>query len=200
MKQQYTQMLCAHSGWCAYRVVDTQFSLEKDHGGNWGRGLVDCRSRGYNRKYGKTPVIIRLQHPPTSYTALLFSVGAKATVHAPFPDLEHDILLRRESCLHHVCRYDCPARLLRIFLLEEHALALPSIVPLHVGNGLVGVVSLAVGEEVVDEHSDDGEEEDNKSPKDLVGDGAVGLEDLNYSTNASAYSFYNIPWPMQTSI
>ena len=38
---------------------------------------------------------------------------------------------------------------------------------------LVCVVSLAVGEEIVDDHADDGEEEDNESPENLVGDGAV---------------------------
>ena len=37
----------------------------------------------------------------------------------------------------------------------------------------------AVGEEVVDDHSDDGEEEDDESPDDLVDDRAVGLEDLD---------------------
>jgi hypothetical protein len=41
------------------------------------------------------------------------------------------------------------------------------------GDGLVGVVSLAVGEEIVDEHANDGEEEDDKSPEDLVGHRAV---------------------------
>jgi hypothetical protein len=46
------------------------------------------------------------------------------------------------------------------------------VIPLC-GNWLVGVVSLAVGEEVVDEHADDGEEEDDQGPEDLVGHGAV---------------------------
>jgi len=55
------------------------------------------------------------------------------------------------------------------------------VVGLNVGDGLIGVVSLAVGEEVVDEHADNWEEEDDKSPEDLVGDGAVWLEDLNCS-------------------
>jgi hypothetical protein len=53
---------------------------------------------------------------------------------------------------------------------------------MHLGNrGVVRVahVRLAVGEEVVDDHSDDGEEEDNQTPKDLVRDGAVRLKDLN---------------------
>ena len=57
---------------------------------------------------------------------------------------------------------------------------------LHVGDGLVGVVRRAVGEEVVDEHADYGEEEDDKGPENLVWHGAVRLEDLNCSTNASA--------------
>ena len=47
------------------------------------------------------------------------------------------------------------------------------------GNRLVGVVGLTVREEVVDDHADDGEEEDNKSPDDFVGDRAVALEDFN---------------------
>jgi hypothetical protein len=64
------------------------------------------------------------------------------------------------------------------FFGAQHALAFSSIVPLR-RDGLVGVVSLAVGEQVVDEHADNGEEEDDESPKDLVGHGAVGLEDLN---------------------
>lgn len=53
---------------------------------------------------------------------------------------------------------------------------------MHLGNGgvvRIAHVRLAVGEEVVDDHSDDGEEEDNKTPEDLVRDGAVGLEDLD---------------------
>jgi rhodanese-related sulfurtransferase len=49
-------------------------------------------------------------------------------------------------------------------------------------DGFVGVVGLAVGEEVVDDHSDDGEEEDNEGPKHLVRYRTVGLEDLDYST------------------
>ncbi|OIC48785.1 hypothetical protein A7L03_18955 [Acinetobacter baumannii] len=44
-------------------------------------------------------------------------------------------------------------------------------------------MSLAVGEEVVDDHSDDGEEEDDKGPEDLVGDGTVGLEDFDPSND-----------------
>jgi hypothetical protein len=40
-------------------------------------------------------------------------------------------------------------------------------------------MGLAVREEVVDDHADNGEEEDNKSPNDLVRDGAVRLEDLD---------------------
>ena len=59
----------------------------------------------------------------------------------------------------------------------------PVVIGLDVGDWLVGVVSLAVGEEVIDEHADNGEKEDNKSPEDLVGDGAVRLEDLNPSND-----------------
>jgi hypothetical protein len=36
-----------------------------------------------------------------------------------------------------------------------------------------------VGEEVVDDHADDREKEDDESPDDLVCWGAVRLEDLN---------------------
>lgn len=54
------------------------------------------------------------------------------------------------------------------------------------GNGLVGVVGMAVREEVVDEHADNREEEYDESPDDLVGHGAVGLEDLNCRTDESA--------------
>lgn len=36
-------------------------------------------------------------------------------------------------------------------------------------NRLIGVVSLAVGEEIVNDHADDGEEEDNEGPDDLAG-------------------------------
>jgi hypothetical protein len=64
-------------------------------------------------------------------------------------------------------------------LPSSRRLASLIVAPLDVGNGLVGVVSLAVGENVVDDHSDNGEEEDNKSPEDLVGDRAVRLEDLD---------------------
>lgn len=51
------------------------------------------------------------------------------------------------------------------------------------GNGFVAarVVFGAVREEVVDEHSDEGEEEDDKAPDDLVERRAVGLDDLNYA-------------------
>jgi hypothetical protein len=43
----------------------------------------------------------------------------------------------------------------------------------------VSHVRLAVREEVVDDHSDNGEEEDNETPEDLVGEGAVRLKDLD---------------------
>lgn len=36
------------------------------------------------------------------------------------------------------------------------------------GNGLVGVVGLAVGEEVVDDHADNREEEDDEGPDNLA--------------------------------
>jgi hypothetical protein len=55
------------------------------------------------------------------------------------------------------------------------------------GDGLICVVGVAVGEEVVDDHADDREEEDNESPDDLVWYGAVGLEDLDCSTDVSAW-------------
>jgi hypothetical protein len=44
-------------------------------------------------------------------------------------------------------------------------------------------VGLTVGEEVVDDHADDGEEEDNKCPDDLARNGAVGLENLDFGTD-----------------
>lgn len=68
-------------------------------------------------------------------------------------------------------------------------LAKQASAPLHVRDRLVSVVSLAVGEEVVDEHADNGEEEDDESPENLVRDGTVGLEDFNYSTDMSASAF-----------
>lgn len=52
-------------------------------------------------------------------------------------------------------------------------------------------MGLAVGEEVVNDHADNGEEEDDKSPDDLIGDRAVRLEDLNCDTNASVSG---LPW------
>jgi hypothetical protein len=66
--------------------------------------------------------------------------------------------------------------------------------PLHVRNGLVGVVSLAVGKQVVNEHADYREKENDERPEDLVRDGAVRLEDLDcvcqlqFSTNITAPS------------
>lgn len=48
---------------------------------------------------------------------------------------------------------------------------------------------LAVGEQVVDDHSDNGEEEDDETPEDLVGNGAVRLEDLD----CAASSANNLP-------
>lgn len=43
----------------------------------------------------------------------------------------------------------------------------------------VSHVRLAVREEVVDDHSDNREEEDNETPENLVGDGTVRLKDLD---------------------
>lgn len=40
-------------------------------------------------------------------------------------------------------------------------------------------MSLAVAEEIIDDHADNGEEEDDERPDDLVGGGAVRLEDLD---------------------
>ena len=47
-------------------------------------------------------------------------------------------------------------------------------------------MGLAVGEEIVDDHADDGEEEDYEGPNDLAGDRAVRLEDLNWGTHVSS--------------
>lgn len=54
-----------------------------------------------------------------------------------------------------------------------------------VANGLVGVVSLAVAEEIVDDHAANREDENDERPDDLVGGGAVRLEDLDCSTDTS---------------
>lgn len=56
-----------------------------------------------------------------------------------------------------------------------------------IADRLVRVVSLAVRKEIVDDHADHREEEDDESPDHLVGDGAVRLEDLDWSTNTSAW-------------
>jgi hypothetical protein len=76
-------------------------------------------------------------------------------------------------------------RLSSVLILREFPLPSDASVRLC-GDRLIGVVSGAVGEDVVDEHSDDGEEEDNESPDDFVSDGAVALEDLDCGTNTSA--------------
>jgi hypothetical protein len=52
-------------------------------------------------------------------------------------------------------------------------------VRLDVGNRLIRVVCRAVREDVVDDHADDGEEEDDKSPENLVRDRTVRLEDFD---------------------
>ena len=54
-----------------------------------------------------------------------------------------------------------------------------------IANGFVCVVSLAVREEVVNEHASEREYEDNKSPDHLARYGSVRLEDLDWSTNMS---------------
>jgi hypothetical protein len=46
----------------------------------------------------------------------------------------------------------------------------------------------AVGEQVVDDHSDDGEEEDDERPEDLFARATVGLDDFNYNRLAYAIS------------
>jgi hypothetical protein len=50
-------------------------------------------------------------------------------------------------------------------------------------------VRLAVREKVVNQHADNRKQEHDKRPEDLVGDGAVRLEDLN--CEASALTYYN---------
>lgn len=44
-------------------------------------------------------------------------------------------------------------------------------------------MSLAVAQEVVDDHANNWEEENNESPNDFIGDRAVRLKDFNCSTN-----------------
>jgi hypothetical protein len=78
-----------------------------------------------------------------------------------------------------------------LYISSQHSTAVESIITLRVNSfdhtlsadWLVGVVGLAVREEVVDDHADDGEEEDDESPDDLVRDGAVRLEDLDPSND-----------------
>ena len=38
---------------------------------------------------------------------------------------------------------------------------------------------LAIGEEVIDDHADDGEEEHDETPDDLLSNSTVGFDDLN---------------------
>lgn len=45
---------------------------------------------------------------------------------------------------------------------------------------------MAVREEVVDDHANNGEEEDDESPENLIGNGTVRLEDFNCGTGMSA--------------
>jgi hypothetical protein len=56
--------------------------------------------------------------------------------------------------------------------------------PLNIRNRLICVVRLAVREQVVNQHADDGEQEHDKRPEHLVRHGAVRLEDLNCDTLA----------------
>ena len=46
-------------------------------------------------------------------------------------------------------------------------------------------MGLAVGEEIVDDHSDNGEQKDDEGPENLVRDGTVGLEDFDCSRHVS---------------
>lgn len=49
-------------------------------------------------------------------------------------------------------------------------------------NGLISTLGLLTArEEPVDDDTDDREDEDQDTPKDLVRDWSVGLEDLNYA-------------------
>lgn len=47
----------------------------------------------------------------------------------------------------------------------------------------------AVGKEPVDHHADNGEEEDDQAPEELVDRRAVGLEDLDYGA-VSVHKFH----------
>lgn len=84
----------------------------------------------------------------------------------PIPHyLQHDITSRRNIAISS-CRVGCTNLGDRVIASTSH-------------------VSLAVGEQVVDDHSDDGEEEDDETPEDLVGNGAVRLEDLDCATSSA---------------
>jgi len=47
-------------------------------------------------------------------------------------------------------------------------------------------VGLAIREEIIDNHADNGKEEDDKRPKHLVGNRAIRLENLDCNANMSA--------------
>ncbi len=53
-------------------------------------------------------------------------------------------------------------------------------------NRFISVMGLSVREEVVDDHANNREEEDNEGPDDFSGDRAVRLEDLNCGAVMSA--------------
>jgi hypothetical protein len=109
--------------------------------------------------------------PPQGVNSLCRNVGDRPRVHSCVPTTPVYVLLHlsrvfadtrpAQACSH-------PGALSE----RRQHWKLSMVIPLC-GNRLVGVVSLAVGEEVVDEHADDGEEEDNQGPEDLVGHGAV---------------------------
>jgi hypothetical protein len=52
-------------------------------------------------------------------------------------------------------------------------------------------VGCTVGEEIVDDHSDDGEEEDNQRPEDLLARAAVGLDNLDCAALAHGSKLCN---------
>jgi hypothetical protein len=52
-------------------------------------------------------------------------------------------------------------------------------------------VGCTVGEEIVDDHSDDGEEEDNQCPENLLARATVGLDNLDCAALAHGSKVYN---------
>lgn len=58
----------------------------------------------------------------------------------------------------------------------------------RLSNGLISstrVVCLAVGEQPIDDNADNREEEDQHTPEDLVGNWAIGFEDLDCGLRVS---------------